>query len=136
LVIGDLAHLREPIHAPSDFHIDMAIVDKGMQLIVVHDVRQEDYHWDAHVSIVGRLHGGSNVEIFAITHPASGTRGGNDAAEKQFGGGEVSGFSADIAGIFNMVAANGPSHTMWDGFFRLVCTDNAEVGGMTPLRNG
>jgi len=79
--MGDLAHLREPIHALSDFHIDMAIVDKGMQLVVVHDVRREDCHWDAHVSVVGRLHGGSKVEIFEITHHALGTGGGNDAVE-------------------------------------------------------
>jgi len=128
--------LREPVHAPSDFYIDVAIVDKGMQLVVVCDVRREDCHWDAHVSIVSRLHGGSEVEIFEITHHALGTGDGNDAVEEQFGGNEVSSFSADIASIFNMVATNSPLHVMWDGFFRPVCTDNAEVGSMVSLGNG
>ena len=82
MVIGNLAHLRESIHAPSDFHIDMAIMDKGMKLVVVHDVWWEDCHGDAHVGIVGRLHGGPKIAIFEITHHAVGTRGGNDAVEE------------------------------------------------------
>jgi len=35
--VGDAAGLWEAIHAFSDFHIDMAIVDKVMELVVVHD---------------------------------------------------------------------------------------------------
>ncbi len=107
----------------------MAIVDNGMQLVVVHDGRGEDCHGDAHVSIVSRLHGGSKVEIFEITHHAAGAGGGNDAIEKQFGSDEVSSFSADIASVFNTVA-------MWDSFFRSVGTDDAEVGGMAVFGNG
>ncbi len=90
MVIGNLAGLQESIHALPDFDIDMAIVDKGMQVVVVHDGRGKDCHRDVHASIVSRLHGGSKVEIFEITHHAVGAGGGNDAIEKQFGGDEVS----------------------------------------------
>jgi len=131
LVIGNLASLRESIHAPPDFDIDVAIVDKGMQLVVVHDGRGKDCHGDVHVSIVSRLHGGSKVEIFEITHHAAGTRGENNAIEKQFGSDEVSSFSADInqciqhschqqstahdVGQFFQVSGHRPCRGRWHG---------------------
>jgi len=39
---------------------------------VVHDGRGKDSHGDVHVCIVHRLHGGSKVEVFEITHHALG----------------------------------------------------------------
>jgi len=82
LVIGNLAHLWESIHTPQDFNIDMVIVDEGMQLVVVHDGRGEDSHGDAHVCIVCRLHGGTKVEIFEVTHHAAGAGHRDNTFEK------------------------------------------------------
>jgi len=74
--------LREPIHTPPNFNIDMAIVDKGVKVVVIHNVRWQDSHGDAHVSIVSRLHGGPEVEVFEITNHAAGTGGRNDTVEE------------------------------------------------------
>jgi len=114
----------------------VAIVDKGMKLVVVHNVGGQDCHGNAHVGIVSWLHGGHKVEIFEIAYHASGTGGGYDTVEEQFGSDEVSGFGADIACIFYMVTAHGPPYTMWDGFFRPVGADDAEVGGTASSWNG
>jgi len=35
-----------------------------------------------------------------------------------------------------MITTNGPPHMVWDGLFRSVCTDNAEVGSTASLGNG
>jgi len=59
LIISKLACLREAIHAASDLHVDMAIVDKCMQLVVVHDFGREDSHWDVHVGIISGWHWGA-----------------------------------------------------------------------------
>jgi len=57
LIVGKLACLWEAVHAALDFHVDMAIVDKCMQLVVVHDVRREDSNRDEHVSVISGWHG-------------------------------------------------------------------------------
>ena len=60
----------------------MAIVDKCMNVVVIHNVRWQDSHGDVHVSVVSRLHGGPEVEVFEITDHAAGTRGRNDTVEE------------------------------------------------------
>jgi len=114
----------------------MAIVDKGVEVVMGHDVGGQYGHGNAHVGIVGQLHGGPEVEIFEVTNHTTGTGCGDDTVEEQFGSDEVSSFGADIAGVFNLVTANGPSYTMWDSFFRPVCTNDAEVGGKSSFGNG
>jgi len=45
LVFCNLSSLWQSIHAMMpDFHIDMTILDKHMQVVMVHDVRRKDCH--------------------------------------------------------------------------------------------
>jgi len=53
LVIGNLAGLWEAIHPTANFDVDMTIVDKWVEIVVLHDVRRKDCNWDVHVGIVG-----------------------------------------------------------------------------------
>jgi len=103
LVIGNLASLREAIHPTANFNIDMTIVDNGVEIVVLHDVRRKDCNWDAHVGIVGGLHGGAQVEIFEVTHHVFGTGGGHNAVEEELCGDDVCGLGADIAQIFDSI---------------------------------
>ncbi len=82
LVVSNLASLREPVHTLLNFNIHLAIVDKGMKFVVVHNVGWQDGHGDAHVCVVSRLHGGPKVEVFEITNHAAGTGGRNDTVEE------------------------------------------------------
>jgi len=59
LVIGDFAGLWQAIHASANFNVNMAMVDKGMEGIVGHDIQWNYGDRDAHVCIIGWWHGGT-----------------------------------------------------------------------------
>ncbi len=123
--VGSAAGLWEAIHAFPDYHIDVSIVDKVMELVVVHDQVGNGQDGDAHVGVIGQWHGCAKVKVFEVAHHALHAQCGNDAIEKEFCGNYVSGFGADIPKVFNPVATHGPAYIVWVGFFRSVGTDNA-----------
>ncbi len=67
----------------------MAIVDEGMKVVMVHDIRRDDSDRNAHVRIVSRLHGGAQVKILDVAHHAAPAGGGHHAVEEQFGSDDV-----------------------------------------------
>jgi len=81
VVIGNAPGLGKAVHAFADFHIDVAFVDKVVELVMVHDLRGDGRHRDAHVSVVGRLHGGAKVKILEVAHHAAGVGDGEDTVE-------------------------------------------------------
>ncbi len=50
----------------ADFHIDVAIVDEGMEIVVVHDIWGYGTNGDVHVTIVARLHWHAKVESLML----------------------------------------------------------------------
>jgi len=133
LVIGNFASLWQSIHTLANFDIDMAMVDKCMEDVVVHDVWWDNGNWNAHVGIVGGGHWGTQVEIFEVTHHALGIGGRHNAVEEQFSGDNVGHFSAHITQVFDAIATNSPADMMRYRFFGAMGTNNVEVGG-TPTR--
>ncbi len=131
--VGDVAGLREAIHVLSDFHIDVSIVDKVVELVVFHDRVGNGQDGDVHVGIIGQWHGCAEVKVFEVTHHASCTWCGDDAIEKEFCGDDVSSFGADIPKIFDLVATHGPAYVVGVGFFRPVSAYYAEICGMFAL---
>jgi len=109
----------------ADFHIDVAIVDEGVEIVVGHDIRGYGTNGDAHVSIVAWLHRHAKVEILDVTHHAAPASGGHNTVKEELSSDEVSSFGADIAGIFHMVTTNSPVDMMGHGLFGPMCTDNA-----------
>jgi len=83
--------------------MDMAVMDKCMEGIVVHDVWWDNGNWNAHVGIVGGLHGGAQVEIFEVTHHAFGTGGGHKTVEEELCSDDVCSLGADVAQIFDSI---------------------------------
>jgi len=108
-----------------DFHIDVAIVDEGMEIVVGHDIWGYGTNGDAHVSIVAWLHGCAKVEILDVAHHAARASGGHNTVKEELSSDEVSGFGADIASIFHMVTTDSPADMMGQGFFGPMCADNA-----------
>jgi hypothetical protein len=64
---------------------------------------------DAHVFLF--IHWRIQVEILEIACHEAGVRSGDDAVEEKFDGGEVGRLSADIACIFNSIAAKSEADT-------------------------
>jgi len=119
-----------------DFHVNMAIVDECMKIVMIHDVSRNDGNRNAHVGIIGRLHGGAQVKVFDVTHHAASGRCGHGTVEEQFGCDEVHSFCADITRIFDMVATNKPLDMMWDGLFWAMSTNDVQVSGTATMGNG
>jgi len=136
LVIGNLAGLWKAIHTPSNFHVDVTVVDKVMQFVVIHDCWGNNSDRDAHVGIVGGLHGCAKVEILEVTHHAPRAGGGDNTVEEEFGSDDVGSFGADIAQVFNLVTTNGPPDMMRHRFFRSMGAYNAEISGTLSWGNG
>ncbi len=118
-----------------DLHVNMAIVDESMEVAMVHNVGRNDGNQNVHASIIRRLHGGAQVKVFDVTHHAASGRCGHGTVEEQFGCDEVHSFCADIAGIFDVVAANSPLDMMWDSLFWAMHTNNAQVSGTVTMGN-
>ena len=123
--VGNAAGLQEAVHAFLDFHIDVSIVDKVVELVVFHDRVGNGRDGDAHVGVIGWWHGCAKVKVFEVANHASHARCGDDTIEKEFCGDYVGGFGADIPEVFNLVAAHGPVYAVWGGFFRPVSADYA-----------
>jgi len=121
---------------PADFHVDVTVVDKVMQFVVIHDCWGNNSDWDAHVGIVSGLHGCAKVEILEVAHHAPRAGGGDNAVEEEFGGDDVGSLGADIAQVFNAVTTNGPPDAMRHGFFRSMGAYNAEVSGSLSWGDG
>ncbi len=130
VVISEASGLWEAIHAFPDFHIDMAIVDKVMEIVMVHDCVGNGGDVDVHVSIISGWHGCAEVKIFKITDQASRAWCGDDAIEKEFCSDDIGSFGADVTTVFDPIAAHSPLDAVWVGFFRPVCTNNAQICGM------
>jgi len=136
LVIGKFASLWEAIHSAADFDIDVTIVDEVVEAIVCHDVGGNNGDGDAHVRVVGGLHGGAEAKILEIAHHAASIGGGDNAVEEEFGSGEICSFGADVTLIVNMIAADSPTNMVGDGLFRSMRTHNAEISGLATRGNG
>jgi len=106
LCICYFSGLGEPVHATTDFHINMTIVHQIVELIMLHDALREGGKGDLHVCIILRRHWGTQVEVLEVAHHASSIWSGQDAVEKEFGGDDVGSFGADVAVILNSVAAD------------------------------
>ncbi len=116
LVICDFSSLWQAIHASANLNVHMAVVDKGMEGIVSHDIQRNYGDGDAHVRIIGWWHGGTQVKIFEVTHHALGTQGGYDTVEEEFGSDDIGCFGANITGIFDAIAADSPTDVMGTNF--------------------
>jgi len=119
-----------------DLHINMAIVDKGMKIVMVHDVGRNNSDQNAHVSIIGRLHGGAQVKVLDVAHHALSARCGHDTVEEQLGSDEVCSFGADITRVFDTITTDSLPDSMQDGLFRAMSTDGVEVGATVTMGNG
>jgi len=118
-----------------DLHINMAIVDESMKIVMVHNVGRNDGNQNVHVSIIGRLHGGAQIKVLDVAHHALPTRCGHDTVEEQLGCDEVCSFGANVTRIFDMVITNSPPDAMQDILFGAMSTDIVQVGGMAPMGN-
>jgi len=81
MIVGNAASLGKAIHTLADLHINVAFVDEIVELVMVHDLRGDGGHGDAHVGIVSWLHGGAKIEVFEVAHHASAVRDGEDTVE-------------------------------------------------------
>ena len=85
-----------------DLHINMAIVDERMEVVMVYNVSRNDGNWNAHVSIIGRLYGGAQVEVLDVTHHAVSAGCGHDTVK------------SNLAVMRSMVfVLTSPDYSMW-----------------------
>jgi len=83
LVVGNSASLGEAIHAAADFNVDVIIVDKGRQVVVIKNGLGDIADVDPHVLIM--RHGRVEIKILDIHCHEFGIGCGHDAVEDNFG---------------------------------------------------
>ncbi len=66
----------------ADLHVNMTIVDEGMEVVMVHDIGRNNGDQNVHVSVIGGLHGGAQIEVFDVTHHAAATRHGYNTVKE------------------------------------------------------
>ena len=101
----------------------MVVVHEGSKIILTHNGVRDDGNGDTHVFIF--VHGRFKVKIFEIGGHEAGVGRGNDAVEKDFDGGEIGGFGADISGVIDLVTADGEADAAWIGLFGTEGSDDA-----------
>ena len=131
-VIGEAAGLREAVHAATDLGVDITVVHKGAEVVVLKDVLGDVRDLDPHVLIV--VHRGAEVEIFDVHRHELGARGGDDTVEEELGGGKARRFGADFTRVIDAVAADGEADTTGLGFLGSVRDNEAKVGGCAAGR--
>lgn len=130
-IIRNLAGLGETVHPLSDFDVDIAIVDKWAEVVLVENRLGDERYRDHHVFIA--IHVSVQVEVFDVHGHEHGVWGGQDAVEEEFGCGEAGGFGADITRVVNEVATDSPAHTSRLFFLGTVGDNIAKVGGSASL---
>ncbi len=61
LVVGNASCLREAIHAPPNFDVDVSVMEQGAQHVLLNDGIREHPNWHTHVFVPG--HWSAEVEI-------------------------------------------------------------------------
>ena len=104
--VGRDACLRKAVHAFAEFGHVVVVVDKGLQVVLSHNVRWDILDGDANV-LVAR-HWCVEVEIFDVDRHKRGVWSGEDAIDEDFDScGEVGGRDADVAVVDDLVANHG-----------------------------
>ena len=73
------------------------------------------------------------IEVLEVSSHVACIGRRNGAVNEEFGGGEVGGFSADVIGIINAIAADGPTHAPWVCFFWAHGGDDAQICYFAPF---
>ena len=111
------------VHAFSNFDIDIAVVNFGIQVITAHDVRGNIVNADAHVFKL--IHGGVEIEIFDVGCAKFGVGSRDDAVEKAFDSSEVRSLRVYVTGIFNSIATHCEANAFGDCFaWTVFCYDS------------
>ena len=82
-IIGKAAGLGKAVHCIANFGIDMAIVDEGPEVVLVHDGFGDHMDWNPDVFVAG--HGMVEVEVFEINGHETSKGGGEDLVENDLG---------------------------------------------------
>ena len=125
LIVCKPACLWEAVHAASYFNVDMSIVDKGAQIVLVDDDVGNHIDGDTHVLV--SFHGRSEIKILQVSCEELGIFGGEYTVYEQFGGSELGGLGADVEGVVNFVATACPANASRIVFFGSECGYNAQV---------
>jgi hypothetical protein len=108
-IICNFSSLGKAVHAFADLDINVAVMDKGAEVVLVKNRfwnQGDRYH---HVFIA--IHGIVEIEILDVHGHELGVGGGEDTVEEEFGGGEAGGLGADITRVVNEVATHSPADT-------------------------
>jgi hypothetical protein len=97
-VVGKFASLGQSVHAFSDFNWIM-------ELMQSQDVVGQ--HVERNSRVLAALHGSTKIKIFEVGRDHFCIRRGEHAVDENLGG-----FGADVAGTVDLVATDGPAHTM------------------------
>ena len=105
----------------------MAIFYEWGEVVLFHDVWWDILDWDAYV--FETFHGRSQVKILDVNCHVFRARGGDDAVDEDFDGGEVGCRCADIPVIDDSVAAHGETNALGLGLVGSEGCDNSKVSG-------
>ena len=124
--VGNDPGLRESVHAFSDLHVEVAMVDFGSQVVCLHEIFWDKAGWYSHIFI--SVHRCFQVEILNVGAAVFGTRRGKDTVPKDFAGDHIGSPSGDFARVSYQIAANGDADSVGVGFLGSVVGDDPGIG--------
>jgi hypothetical protein len=80
--VGQDASLCQSIHALSDFHHNVSIVDERQQFVLIHDAGGNILNWDVHV--FEDVHWGVQIKVFDVNCEQASVGRGHNAIEQRF----------------------------------------------------
>ena len=134
LSIGEAAGLGQSVHAAANFDEKVAVVYQRQQVVLLNDCSGHHEQGNTHIFVPS--HGCAQVKVFEVGCQEFGIGCGENAVEHKLCGCQISRFRADVKGIINFVATDGPADTAGVGFFGAVRGDNAQICGLAVFRNG
>jgi len=124
--VGNNPGLWQPVHALADFDHNVAIMDKGEQIVLCHDGGRNVTNGNTHV--VKSRHWIIKVKIGDVGGQKFGLGRGEHTVQQEFDGGEVGCGGADFTREFNLVTAYRESQAFGFGFEWAEFSNNAQVG--------
>ena len=117
--IGNETSLLETVHATVDFDVNESVVfDEVPEIVVVHDSSRNEVGVDSHIFRL--IEASAQVEVGEIDAAGPGTRGRDGTVDENLESRQIGGASTCLAGIIELVAANGEADTMLERLVRAV----------------
>ena len=82
LIVGKATGLWEAVHTAADLHVDITVVEQGIEVVLFDDGSGKHPDWGSHILIA--IHGCAEIEVLEIDAEKASFRSRQNAVEEQF----------------------------------------------------